>query len=165
MIVLFRDSSVNYWLNSSIVDCGNAETPNNNLDIEFPEDIPSDDLAELAELTELAKLTKSEQKTDIKNNKKLNKNHKHNNDITINESNYQNDYIGRNKKIINGNPGKKDSYNKSTGYKYKYKDSSFRIDDIQTSFEHKYLHQHSRSNYNKGKLREMPKVGGLYYNE
>ena len=159
MIVLFRDSSVNYWLNSSIVDCGNAETPNNNLDIEFPEDIPSDDLAELAELVE------SEPKTDIKNNKKLNKNHKHNNDNIINESKYQNDYIGRNKKIINGNPGKKDSYNKSIGYKYKYKDASFRIDDIQTPIEHKYLHQHSRSNYDKGKLREMSKVSSLYYNE
>ena len=156
MIVLFRDSSINYWLNNSIVDCGNAETPNNNLDIEFPEDISSDDLAELIE---------SEQEKETINNKKLNKKHKHNNDITINESKYQNIYIGRNKKIINGNPRKTDSDNKSTGYKYKYKDSNSRIDDIQTSIEHKYLYQHSRSNHNKGKLREMSKVSGLCYNE
>ena len=156
MIVLFRDNSINYWLNNSVVDCGNAETPNNYLDIEFPADISSDDLYNLIEL---------EQKKDLINNKKLNKKHKHTNDITNNQSEYQKVYIGRNKKIINGNPGKKDSDNKSIGYKYKYKDSSFRINDIQTSIEHKYLYQHSRSNHNKGKLREMSKIGGICYNE
>jgi hypothetical protein len=156
MIVLFRDSSINYWLNNSVVDCGNAETPNNYLDIEFPEDISSDDLYDLIEL---------EHKTNFINNKKLNKKHKHNNDITNNESKYQKVYIGRNEKIINGNPGKKDSNNKSIGHKYKYKNSSIRINDIQTSIEHKYLHQHSRSNHNKGKLREMSKSSSLYYNE
>jgi hypothetical protein len=36
MIVLFRDSSVNYWLNNSVVDCGNVDVPNSNLEIVFP---------------------------------------------------------------------------------------------------------------------------------
>jgi hypothetical protein len=36
MIVLFRDSSVNYWLNNSVVDCGNVDAPNSNLEIVFP---------------------------------------------------------------------------------------------------------------------------------
>lgn len=38
MIVLFRDSSVNYWLNNSVVDCGNVDAPNSNLEIVFPHD-------------------------------------------------------------------------------------------------------------------------------
>jgi hypothetical protein len=38
MIVLFRDSSINYWLNSSVVDCGNIDAPNSNLEIVFPPD-------------------------------------------------------------------------------------------------------------------------------
>lgn len=38
MIVLFRDSSVNYWLNNSVVDCGNVDAPNSNLEIVFPPD-------------------------------------------------------------------------------------------------------------------------------
>ena len=38
MIVLFRDSSINYWLDNSVVDCGNVDTPNTNLEIVFPPD-------------------------------------------------------------------------------------------------------------------------------
>ena len=38
MIVLFRDSSVNYWLNNSVVDCGNVDAPNSNPEIVFPHD-------------------------------------------------------------------------------------------------------------------------------
>ena len=45
MIVLFRDSSVNYWLNNSVVDCGNVDAPNSNLEIVFP---PDDDYEMIA---------------------------------------------------------------------------------------------------------------------
>ena len=38
MIILFRDSSVNYWLNNSVVDCGNVDATNSNPEIVFPPD-------------------------------------------------------------------------------------------------------------------------------
>lgn len=155
MIVLFRDNSVNYWLNNTVVDCGKSES-NDILDIEFPEDISSDDLELLIE---------TEQQLDNLNNKKLNNKHKHNKVIKINEPDYQNVFIGRNRKVVNRNPGKPDSDNKYIGYKYPYKDSGTRINDTQTSGEHKYLHKYSCSNYNKGKVRKMPKGGSVYFHE
>jgi hypothetical protein len=156
MIILFRDNSVNYWLNNSIVDCGKTESTNNNLDIEFTEDILSDDLEILIE---------SEQKKDIMNNKKLNKKDKHTHDHKFNEPKCQKDYIGRNRKIINGSPTKTDSQHKSFGPKYKYKDSDYRINDTKASFEHKYLYQYPNTNYNHRKVREMSKSSGIYYRE
>ena len=45
MIILFRDSSVNYWLNNSVVDCGNVDAPNSNLEIVFS---PDDDYEMIA---------------------------------------------------------------------------------------------------------------------
>ena len=153
MIILFRDNSVNYWLHNSIVDCGNVESTNN-LDIEFTEDISSDELEAIIE---------SEEKTDT--NKKLNKKHKHINDLKFNEPKYQKVNIGRNGEIINGDSRKKNTGNKSMGYKYKYKDSGSRIDDIQTPIKHKCVHQHFNTNHNKGKVREMSKVSNIYYHE
>jgi len=38
MIVLFRDSSINYWLDNSVVDCGNIDALNSNPEIVFPND-------------------------------------------------------------------------------------------------------------------------------
>lgn len=56
MIVLFRDSSVNYWLDNSVVDCGNIDSPNSNPEIVFP---PDDDYEMIAkkikELDEIEK--------------------------------------------------------------------------------------------------------------
>ena len=79
MIVLFRDSSVNYWLNNSVVDCGNVDAQNSNLEIVFP---PDDDYEMIAKQI----------KENDENEKKIYNTHpsksykkKYNN--TINESN------------------------------------------------------------------------------
>ena len=61
MIVLFRDSGVNYWLNNSVVDCG-KDVQVSNLKIEFPED----------DYGTIAKLIK-ENEIKEKNHKKYNK--------------------------------------------------------------------------------------------
>ena len=153
MILLFRDNSVNYWLNNTVVDCGKADTPNNNLDIELPEDISSDDLENTLDL---------EFNPSINFDKKLNKKLKHNNDIEYNESNHKKVYFGRNTKIVDGNPRKKDSRCKFNGYKYKYKDTNIRINDIQKTTKHKCVSKYSNTYYHEGQMRQMPKTGSLY---
>jgi hypothetical protein len=151
MILLFRDSSVNFWLNNTIVDCGIAESQNNILDIELPEDISSDEIEE-NNVTNI----------EIINNKKLNKKLEHNQDPIYNESKHKKIYIGRNTKVTNGNSGEKDSRCKHDGYKYKYKDSNTRINNTQKTVEYQCVQKCSSTNFNQRKMREMPKTSNLY---
>ncbi len=152
MILLFRDSSVNFWLNNTIVDCGIAETQNNILDIELPEDISSDE-NETNNITDI----------EITNDKKLNKKLEHNQDNMFNESKHKKVYFGRNTKVTNGNSGKKDSRCINDGYKYKYKDSNTRINDTQKTIEYQCVSKYSSTNCYQRKMREMPKTSSLYY--
>ena len=151
--MLFRDNSVNYWLNNTIVDCGKADTPNNNLDIEIPEDISSDEIENTLEI---------EFKSEVINNKKLNKKLEHNHDHEYNESKYKKVYIRRNTTITNGDSGYKDSRSKSNGYKYKYKDSNIRINDIQKTPEYKCVSKNIGTNFYQRKMREMPETSIIY---
>ncbi len=151
MILLFRDSSVNFWLNNTIVDCGIAETQNNILDIELPEDISSDE-NETNNITDI----------EITNDKKLNKKLEHNQDNMFNESKHKKVYFGRNTKVTNGNSRKKDSGCDIDGYKYKYKDSNIRINDIQKTTEYQCVSKYPSTNFNQRKMREMPKTSNLY---
>lgn len=153
MILLFRDNSVNYWLNNTVVDCGKTDTPNNNLDIEIPDDISSDEFENIIEI---------EFKPEIFNDKKLNKKLEHYQDPKYNESKHKKVYFGRNTKITCGNPGEKDPRCKSDGYKYKYKDSNTRIDDIQKTIEYKCVSKYSCTNHNQRKVHKMPKARSLY---
>ncbi len=151
MILLFRESSVNFWLDNTIVDCGIAETQNNILDIELPEDISSDE-NETNNITDI----------EITNNKKLNKKLEHNQDIVLNESEHKKVYFGRNTKVTYGNSRKKDSGCNNDGYKYKYKDSNIGITDIQKTIEYQCVSKYSGTNFNQRKMREMPETSRLF---
>ncbi len=153
MILLFRDNSVNYWLNNTVVDCGKADTPNNNLDIEIPDDISSDEFENIIEF---------EFTTEITNNKKLNKKLEHYQDSKFNESKHKKVYFGRNTKITCGNTREKNPRCKSDEYKYKYKDSNTRIDDIQKTIEYKCVSKYSGTNHIQRKMHKMSKTCGLY---
>lgn len=145
MILLFRDNSVNYWLNNTVVDCGKADTPQEYLDIELPEDISLDEI-----------------EPEITNNKKLNFKVKHMNDPIINESNYEKIYFGRNTKATNGNPRKKDSRSKFNGYKHKYKNTNTGINDTQETVKYRCVQEYFSSNFDQRQMREMPKNSSLY---
>jgi hypothetical protein len=68
MIVLFKDSSVNYWLDNSVVNCGNVDAPNSNPEIVFPPDYDYD----IKELDEIEKKISDKKKynntTNVLNN-------------------------------------------------------------------------------------------------
>ena len=72
MIVLFRDSGINYWLNNSVVDCG-KDVPISNLKIEFPED----DYETIVKLIKEDEIKENEIKKNntLKNKKIYNKNY------------------------------------------------------------------------------------------
>ncbi len=162
MILLFKDNSVNYWLNNTVVDCGKSElTQMINIDLELPEDI--------LDVTNITDITKIENEENIENkefedmikwadlstrsnNKKLNKKIKHTNDLNINESGYEKIYFRGNTKVVNRNSGEKDSRSKTREYKYKYKDSDTRVDHLQKTTEYKCLYKYSSTNYNKRKM-------------
>ena len=154
MILLFRDDNSNYWVKNTVVDCGKNTEPTNILNIELPNDISLEEFEEFEQVINL-----DVEKT---NNKKLNNKLKHNKHQGYNEPKYQKVYIRGNSETINGNSRKKDSGYEFGRSKYKYKDSNFGINDLQKTPKHKHLYQYSRSDNNKGKVRNVSKNGILY---
>lgn len=159
MILLFKDNSVNYWVNNTVVDCGKSEsTQITNIDFELPEDLI--DITNIADTTNISNITDEELEDIImcdnllnkSNNKKLNNKIKHTNDLIINESRYEKIYFRGNTKVTNRNSGEKDSRSSIRKYKYKYKDPNTRVNDLQKTIEHKCLYKHSSSNYNQRKM-------------
>ena len=69
MIVLFKDSSVNYWLDNSVVNCGNVDAPNSNPEIVFPPDYDYEMIAkQIKELDEIEKKISDKKKYNNTNN-------------------------------------------------------------------------------------------------
>ena len=145
MILLFKNNSSNYWLSNSIVDCGQIETTDNNLSIEFSDIAQTDNDLSI----EFSDIAQTDNDLFTEHDKKLNNKHKHNNDNKINDTKYEKVFIRRNDKFINGNTTKKNSEYKYMGYKYKQKDLYIKFTDIPPPIKYKHLHKHFIANCNK----------------
>lgn len=163
MILLFKDFGTDYWIKNKIVDCGLSDTNQlTHINLELPDDellydeipdneLPDDELPDKKlSYNELIFLDKLNVKTE--NIKKLNIKYKQHKSYNNNEPKYKKIYIGRNTEIIDRNSRKKDSRYKFGDIPSKYKDSNFRINNIQETSKHICIHAGIYSHNYKRKM-------------